>query len=214
MATGEPFAPSVRKIQYLMTKLLSSLVFAATAAIFFTSCGDNGINAGNSTSPPSTNRASKSAEYPPLPTTVADAEIEMIDGTKSKISDRKGKVVLINLWATWCGPCRMEMPHLVELQNTYGDKGFQVLGLDIGNNDGQPERIEDIQRFAASMKLNYELARIPGALVAKFNRVSNFNAVPQSYLVDREGRLRGVFLGGGADVINKMKQTVATVMAE
>lgn len=202
-----------------MTKLLSNIALAAAAAILITACTDttgNVANSGNSATskPPTTKPAPKSTDYPPLPTAVSDAEFEMIDGTKSKISDRKGKVLLINLWATWCGPCRAEMPHLVEMQNMYGDKGFQVLGLDIGNNDGQPERIEDIQRFATGMKLNYELARIPGDLVGKFNRVSNFNAVPQSYLVDREGRLRGVFLGGGGDVINKMKQTVATVMAE
>lgn len=205
--------------RYLMTKLLSNIALAAVAGILITACTDTTGNVANSGSsvnakPPVAKPAAKSTDYPPLPTAVADAEFEMIDGTKSKISDRKGKVLLINLWATWCGPCRAEMPHLVEMQNMYGDKGFQVLGLDIGNNDGQPERIEDIERFAAAMKLNYELARISGELVGKFNRVSNFNAVPQSYLVDREGRLRGVFLGGGSDVINKMKQTTAAVMAE
>lgn len=199
-----------------MTRVFFKVTIAAICALLIAACGDTGANSGTNSSSKPTNRTAtnKSAEYPPLPSNVTDAEFEMIDGSKSKVADRKGKVVLINLWATWCGPCRGEMPHLVELQNTYGDSGFTVLGLDIGAYDGKPEKVEDIQRFAASMKLNYELARIPGELVGKFNRVSNFNAVPQSFLIDREGRLRGVFLGGGADVIGKMKQTVVSVMNE
>ena len=145
---------------------------------------------------------------------LADAEFELLDGTMSKISDRKGKVVLINLWAIWCGPCRGEMPHLIEMQNTYGGQGFQVLGLDIGEYGGVPESSDAIKSFAQSMKLNYELARIKPDLLAKFNQLSNFNGVPQGYLIDREGRLRGVFLGGGDRVAASMKETVAKVMSE
>src|SRR5437763_3981345 len=70
----------------------------------------------------------KSSDYPPLVSGIADAPIEMVDGSPSKIADRKGKVVLVNLWATWCGYCRQEMPHLISMQNQYRDKGFQVLG--------------------------------------------------------------------------------------
>lgn len=197
-----------------MSRLFLTVALAAVSALMIAACGDTGANSGTNRSSNRAGSNSRSADYPPLPSAVSDAEFEMIDGSKSKIADRKGKVVLINLWATWCGPCRGEMPHLVELQNTFGDKGFTVLGLDIGAHDGQPEKIEDMQRFATSMKLNYELARIPGELVGRFNRVSNFNAIPQSFVIDRDGRLRGVFLGGGADVIGKMKQTVAMVMNE
>jgi thiol-disulfide isomerase/thioredoxin len=196
-----------------MTKVFINATFVALVALLIAAC--NGADANTNTSGKPANKSSnKSADYPPLPAAVADFEFEMIDGTKSKISDRKGKVVMINLWATWCGPCRMEMPHLVEMQNLYKDKGFTVLGLDIGGNDGQPEAVEDIQRFATGMKLNYELARIKPEMYRQFNKISNFNGIPQSYLIDREGHIRGVFLGGGGEVINKMKQTTASVMAE
>ncbi len=198
-----------------MTKALLKGTLAAVLAVIIAACGDTGTNTNtNTASKPANKPSAKSADYPPLPAAVADFEFEMIDGTKSKISDRKGKVVLINLWATWCGPCRGEMPHLVELQNLYGPKGFTVLGLDIGGHDGQPEPVEEIQKFATAMKLNYELARVPGEMNSKFNKISNFNAIPQSYLIDREGHMRGVFLGGGAKVINEMRQTTASVMNE
>lgn len=151
---------------------------------------------------------------PPLASDLADAEFELIDGTKMKISDRKGKVVFLNLWATWCGPCRAEMPHLIEMQDKYGSQGFQIIGLDIGNDDLSPESVEDIKGFAKNMKLNYELARIPAEMTLKFNKISRQAGVPQSFLLDREGRLRGVFVGGGSKAVNSFKETIAKVMAE
>jgi len=157
----------------------------------------------------------KASDYPPLVTNVADASFQMVDGTASKISDRKGKVVLINLWATWCGYCRQEMPRLIAMQNQYRDKGFQVLGLDIGEQDtSNPESVESIQNFASMMGLNYELARIDGGLRFRFQQLSRFSGVPQSFLVDRSGRLRGVFLGGSQGAIAQMESIVAKVVNE
>lgn len=159
--------------------------------------------------------ATKASDYPPLVSGLAEAPLEMVDGPPSRISDRKGKVVLINLWATWCGYCRQEMPRLIAMQNQYRDKGFQVLGLDIGEQDtNNPESIEDIKNFASMMGLNYELARIEPVLRQKFQQMSRFQGVPQSYLVDREGRLRGVFLGGSQGAIAQMESIVAKVVNE
>jgi len=157
----------------------------------------------------------KGSDYPPLVSNVAETTFEMVDGSTSKISDRKGKVVLINLWATWCGYCRQEMPRLIAMQNQYRDKSFVVLGLDIGEQDtAAPESIEAIQNFASMMGLNYELARIDSGLRARFQQLSRFSGVPQSFLVDREGRLRGVFLGGSQGAIAQMESVVAKVVNE
>ena len=78
------------------------------------------------------------------------AELKGLDSAKFKIEDYKGKIVLVNLWATWCGPCKGEMPHLVELQNTYKEKGFEILGLDTDEDDTEAK----VKEFAAEMKLN------------------------------------------------------------
>lgn len=155
-----------------------------------------------------------STQYPLLNSSISNAPLEQLDGTKIKASDRKGNILLLNLWATWCGPCRAEMPHLVELQEKYRPAGFQVLGLDVGDGNGNPESIEDIKKFAAKMKLNYELFRITNETVGDFYKLTQFEGVPQTVLVDRQGRVRGVFLGGGERVINTMKQTVDKVIAE
>ena len=164
--------------------------------------------------PPAANAAAGS-EYPPLSAAIADAPFEMLDGTQSKISDRKGKVVLVNLWATWCGFCKVEMPHLVAMQNQYRDKGFTVLGLDVGEqNTGKPETIEEITTFAHAMGLNYELARADGALTGRLQKLARSQAVPLSFVIDREGRLRGRFIGGGAATIKQMEDVVAKVVNE
>lgn len=149
------------------------------------------------------------SEFPPIASAIAQTEIKKIDDTTFTLEDKKGKVILVNLWATWCGPCRGEMPHLVEMQETYGGKGFEVIGLDI-----DPEPVEEITEFAKTMKLNYQLGWAEKPLVAEFYGISKFNAIPQSFLIDRENRLRGVFLGGGKKVIGTMKETVEKVVNE
>lgn len=152
---------------------------------------------------------SKPSEFPPFPAALMKAEIKKTDDSKFKLEDKKGSVVLINLWATWCGPCRSEMPHLIEMQDKFRDKNFELIGLDV-----DPESVEDINKFAEQMKLNYQLGFADDEMMKEFLRISSFTGIPQSFLVDREGRLRGVFVGGGPTVINKMKTTVEKIVAE
>src|SRR5688572_2842171 len=193
-----------------------ALILLLGLTLIISSC--SGVSSeGNANSTPASNQANVNAnasQFPVLPEKVANAEIEMLDGTLQKISDRKGKVVLVNLWGVWCGPCRDEMPHLAEMQEKYRDKEFQVIGLNIGDEEFEPENVERMKEFAANMKVNYELARIPGSLTREYNKMTKFDGVPLSVLVDREGRMRGIFLGGGPRVINSMKSTVEKVVNE
>ena len=149
----------------------------------------------------------KSSEFPPPPSVLTEAEIKNIDGTTFKVQDRKGEVLLLNLWATWCGPCRGEMPELVAMQNKYRDKNFKVIGL---NTDD--EGMDEIKEFAADMKLNYELAWLDQKTVMGLFRYTRANAIPQTLIIDREGRLRAVFTGAGPKIISQMKQTVDKIV--
>lgn len=171
---------------------------------------------GSPAKPPgeNTGSTSNSPAYPPLRTGLAEAEFELLDGVKMKISEKKGKVLLLNIWGIWCGPCREEMPHLVELQNKYRDQGFEVIGLNIGDHDGAPESVDAIKKFADSMKLNYTLARSAAASTRHFYMITKQQVVPQTIIVDREGKLRGVFVGGGPRVIGEMKLNVEKTMAD
>jgi thiol-disulfide isomerase/thioredoxin len=153
--------------------------------------------------------AKKKSKYPPIATAIAEAEIRNIDGTTFKVADRKGKVVLLNLWATWCGPCRAEMPTLVRMQEKHRDAGLEVVGL---NTD--EETLQQINEFAADMKLNYTLAWADTQLQAALVKISDFGGIPQSFVIDRDGNLRGVFRGAGRADVAKMEELVDLIVAE
>ncbi len=195
---------------------VTRLVVFCLAVFALSSCSEtsiaNGNNSQGSPTPPKT--GSRSSEYPPLASGLAEAEFELLDGTKFRVSEKKGKVLLLNIWGTWCGPCREEMPHLVELQEKLGPQGLEVIGFNIGNNDGSPEPTEDIKAFAEKMNVNYTMARSAPTSTLQFYKVTKQQVVPQTFLVDRNGHLRGVFIGGGARVLNSMKENLIKTMNE
>ncbi|MEO7538792.1 MAG: TlpA disulfide reductase family protein, partial [Pyrinomonadaceae bacterium] len=189
-------------------------------AIFFssfTACSSTAVTTGNNAANAPVNGRTTSApnnNYPPVASGLAEAPFELIDGTTKKLADYKGKVIMMNVWGIWCGPCRAEMPHLVEMQEKYREKGFEIIGLNIGDQGGNPEKIEEIQKFSDQMKLNYTLARIQGPNIRQFYAVTKQEVVPQTILVDRDGRLRGVFIGGGQRIFDSMMEVLDKTMAE
>lgn len=152
----------------------------------------------------------KNSEFPPIAEKVAQAQMKNLDGTTSKVADMKGKVLLLNMWATWCGPCRGEMPALVKMQDEHREKGFEIIGLNTDDGDTK----EMIDKFAAEMKLNYKLVWAPTEMQSALLKISNFGGIPQSFIVDRDGKLRGVFRGGGANEVKKMEELVAQIVNE
>lgn len=188
------------------------ILLGALSIVFsgFTACTNTAStkqSTADNTAKPSADKVKSDA--PQAPSAVMQTAIKVLDGTEFKVEDKKGKVVLLNLWATWCGPCRAEMPDLIALQDKYRDKDFEIVGLNTDN-----ESAESIKAFAQQMKLNYTLAWTDGTLMSALMSISKFNGIPQSYLIDREGKLRGVFVGGGANVISQVKETVNKVVTE
>lgn len=202
--------------------LKAFLVFAVLTVVLsaYTGCtgSGSGVSTGDTTgrsnSTVSSGATDDDSTYPAIPASLAESKFELMDGTMATLNDRKGKVVLVNLWGIWCGPCRAEMPHLVELQKKYETKGFQVLGLNIGDADRNPEDIAKIVDFGKKMGLNYELARGPSDMTIQINRLARFDGVPLSLLISRNGKLRAVLRGAGDDAIELMKKSVDTAMAQ
>jgi thiol-disulfide isomerase/thioredoxin len=209
-----------------MRDIIKLALFFIAAAVFIsteTGCGNSPNNSGNLTADNNSRsseeaqtskdpqnsgqKKSDASEFPPLKQAVAEATIKTIDGESFRIVDKKGKVLLLNLWATWCGPCKVEMPELVKLQNELGPKGFEVIGLD---TDDDP--VETVRKFASDMGLNYTMAWADLDMQRELTNISRSPGIPQSFLIDREGRLRGVFLGL-AD-IPKLKETAYKVASE
>ena len=169
----------------------------------------NGYSAGSSKP-----AGDKSATYPAISSGMAAVDIEALDGTKTKVSDHKGKVLMLNLWGIWCGPCREEMPHLAQMYKQYEGKGLEVISLNVGDHDLRPEPMENIKNFVTQMKLDYPIARITSDSVGQFYMVSKAQAIPQTFMIDREGRLRGVWVGGGQNVFNQLQAALDKTMNE
>ena len=113
--------------------------------------------------------------------------LKSIEGRTVRLSDYRGKVVLINFWATWCPPCRAEMPDLVKLQREYGKDGLQIIGVTY-----LPERRALVRRFTRSLKVNYPVVLGTRETKAAF---SPDETLPLTVIIDREGTIRGTIAG-------------------
>lgn len=193
-----------------MKTVLINAILTVCLAIFFSSCSEKGpSDEVSQNGEANAENAKPKSAYPPIAEKIAQGEMTNLDNTTSKIADRKGKVVLLNMWATWCGPCRSEMPTLVRLQENLGREDLEIIGLNVDD-----ETIDLINEFAAEMKLNYTLVWPSREMQMELLKVSKFTGIPQSFLIDRDGNLRGVFRGANPADIRKMEQLVTKVVAE
>jgi peroxiredoxin len=135
-----------------------------------------------------------------------DFSLLALDGKTTRLSDFRGKAVLLNFWATWCGPCKIEMPWLVDLQKQYGTQGLQVVG--VAMDDASKE---DIAKFATDMGVNYPILIGKEAVGDEYGGVP---ALPETFVIARDGKIVDKIIGirGKAefeDVIKKALDTKA-----
>lgn len=116
----------------------------------------------------------------------ADFDLTTLEGDPIRLSDYRGEVVLVDFWATWCGPCRLEVPHLIDLQNEYGPRGFRIVGVAISDREG------NVREFARRMRLNYPVAMGNPEVVNDFG---GFRAIPTKFLVAPDGTIATSFTG-------------------
>ena len=110
-----------------------------------------------------------------------------IQGRYVRLSDYRGKVVLINFWATWCPPCRKEIPDLVKLQRDYGSRGLQVIGVTY-----PPQKLAEVRRFVQRTKMNYPVAL--GTKETKF-LFSSTETLPLTIVIGTDGTIRDIIEG-------------------
>jgi len=109
------------------------------------------------------------------------------DGNAVNLSDYRGKVVLVNFWATWCGPCEAEIPWFIEFEKKYKDQGFAVLGVSM-DDDGW----KSVRPYVASHKINYRVMIGSEVVSQQFGEIES---LPTSFVLDREGRIASNHIG-------------------
>lgn len=109
-----------------------------------------------------------------------------ITGRRLDLASYRGKVVLLDFWATWCGPCRQEIPRFVQMQEEYGPRGLQIVGISLDDS------AEPVRRFYRELKMNYPVALGDAALAEKYGGVLG---LPTAFLIGRDGRIRASHVG-------------------
>ncbi|MBM4002105.1 MAG: redoxin domain-containing protein [Planctomycetes bacterium] len=115
-----------------------------------------------------------------------DFQVTDLDGQSHKLADFKGKVLIVDFWGTWCPPCRAELPSFVKLQQTFGPKGFQMIGLNY-ENDNSEETAEMVRKFNKEQMINYPCALADDAIRAQ---VPDFGGYPTTLFLDASGKVR------------------------
>lgn len=136
------------------------------------------------------------------PVKIIDAEIMNINGNTSKLSNYKNKIIMLNLWATWCPPCRAEMPSMQKLYDNYKNKDFTIIAV------SQGEDLNTVKKFLVNNPFNFPI------FIDKNNEIArsySTGSIPTTYLINKQGYLIAQFIGGrewnskeAIDLINEL----------
>jgi thiol-disulfide isomerase/thioredoxin len=151
------------------------------------SVAKNGSAANNGAAPA---RNPAPATVVTLPASVTDAELRAVSGAPIKLSNYAGKVLVVNLWATWCGPCRQETPELVKLHKEFRSQGVEVIGLSTENPDDSADAVREfVHNYNVDYRVGWASQQVAIALM------QGRDAIPQSFVISRSGRVVKRFVG-------------------
>lgn len=139
---------------------------------------------------------------------VADFSLRTLEGNKVKLGDLKGKVVILSFWATWCAPCKQELPSLQALSDKFGKDGLVVLAI---NTDG-PKTVADARRFVADKKLTIAVPLDSDSKL--LDQLNPKQALPFSIVLDREGRRAFQHTGFSGGDEQKLEEEVKALLGE
>lgn len=121
-----------------------------------------------------------------------DFQAKTLAGKQLKLKDLRGKVVIVDYWGTWCGPCKMEIPHFVALKKEFGAR-LEVVGMTWEHGKSDPKTVKMVKAFAKVLKINYPLIML--SKQADLAKVPNLRAFPTTLFIDKQGRVRAREVG-------------------
>lgn len=134
-----------------------------------------------------------------------DFTLRQIDGPNLRLGEQRGRVVMVNFWATWCGPCRVELPHLQRLSDKYRASGFMLLAVNIDEDPAAARALAGKLGLKFPVLLDTD-RRVVGAY--------DLNAMPATVLIDKDGRVRQVHRGYREGVESTYEQRVRELLKE
>ena len=138
-----------------------------------------------------------------LPPAVSVVPLKDVNGGSFKLADFFGKVAVINLWATWCGPCRREIPELVKLNKEFHSRGVEMIGLSTENPEASAEKV---RKFIQDFQIDYRIGWAPAEVGVPL--MQGHEAIPQIFVISRDGRILKRFLGYSAAYSTQLKQVL------
>ena len=185
----------VTKIRFWTPLRVACTVIALglLAAFGVSSCNSNdATSTTNANQPAAPTRPTALAT---LPQPILDAENKATSGGPIKLGNYSGKVLLVNLWATWCGPCRSETPELVKLHKEYQSRGVEMIGLSTEYPEASAESVSD---FIREYKVDYQIGWAKREVAQTL--MQGRGSIPQSFVIGRDGRIVRRFIGFRADL--------------
>lgn len=176
-------AASLAVIFAIVSYHVGGLVAVATAATA------EPVNANASATTPAPAATARPA-LTDLPTEIWVAPLKDGTGASFTLADFFGKVIVVNLWATWCGPCRQEIPELVKLHKEYHSVGVEMIGLSVENPDASAEKV---RKFIQDYQIDYRIGWAPAEVAVTL--MQGHPAIPQIIVISRDGRILKHFFG-------------------
>ena len=168
-------------------RLVSTLIVLGLLAAFAASS----CNSNDPESQPVKTTAN-SATMAPVPPVVLATEMKSANGQPIKLSNYSGKVLLVNLWATWCGPCRRETPELVRLHKEYQARGVEMVGL---STEDPVQSAQSVHDFVQQFQVDYQVGWATRDVAIALMQLTGRSSIPQSFIITRDGRIKKQFIG-------------------
>jgi len=205
-----------RKTVWSLQRVISvaaRLVIISALGIISYNIGDLVPSATATTPPPVNGSAPAPASAPvvtdappawtDLPPEVALAPLKDVNGASFKLADFFGKVTVVNFWATWCGPCRLEIPELVKLHKEFQSRGVEVIGLTSEDPDASAEKV---RKFIQDFQIDYRIGWATGQVSAPL--MQGHTAIPQIFVISPDARILKRFVGFSPAYTSELKQVL------
>ena len=139
------------------------------------------------------------------PASAPDFSLKTIEDREITLSGLKGKVVLLDFWATWCGPCKESVPHLIQIYKNYQEKEFELIGMNMDKGE-----IDTVRHFVRSVDIPYPIIMTPDNVARQYG----VTGLPTTILIDKKGKIREKIVGFSKSIVQHMVDRVDELTSE